>query len=268
MRAIQLPPVASALRHAMTLAAVALALPAGADTPHPWVTGSPRLEKNAYFSNLRSGDEVDSPFLVKFGLSGIGIAAVGKPVPATGHHHLMIDRELPLDFTQPLPFNAQYVHFGKGQMEAVLDLPAGEHELRLVFADDKHIPNFVYSDVLRIRVRGPGGRDKSALAGRSVDILTPPDGAQVAAPFLLGLHASGFNVSHVDVKAANTGHFRVTLQTPDGKAEQIVLADGQTQVWLQPPPGRYAVSTELVGNAPPAPVLGRSPLRQVTVTAR
>ncbi|WP_323001534.1 DUF4399 domain-containing protein [Denitromonas sp.] len=121
MRASQLPAVADALRHGLALAVFALAAPVWADAPHPWVTESPRLEKNAYFSNLASGDVVESPFVVKFGLSGIGIAAVSRPVSHTGHHHLMIDRELPLDFTQPLPFNDQYVHFGKGQMEAVVE---------------------------------------------------------------------------------------------------------------------------------------------------
>jgi hypothetical protein len=268
MRASQLPAVASALRHVLALAAFVVAAPVSADPLHPWVTESPRLEKNAFFSNLKSGDVVDSPFVVKFGLSGIGIAAVSKPVSHTGHHHLMIDRELPLDFTQPLPFNDQYVHFGKGQMEAVLELPAGKHALRLVFADDKHIPNFVYSDVLNIEVRGPSGRDKASLAEKSVEVLTPKDGARVTAPFLFGMHASGFNISHTDIKDNNTGHFRIKLQTPDGKAELIELADGRTQIWLNPPAGVYSAVVELVSNTAPFPVLGSSTGRRFTVTAR
>lgn len=268
MRAIQLPPVASALRHGLALAAFVCTLPVGAEAVHPWVTESPRLEKNAYFSNLTSGDVVDSPFVVKFGLSGIGIAGVSKPVSHTGHHHLMIDRELPLDFTQPLPFNDQYVHFGKGQMEAVLELPAGKHALRLVFADDKHIPNFVYSDVLHIEVRGPSGRDKAALAAKSVEILTPSEGARVTAPFLFGMHASGFNISHSDIKEAQTGHFRVKLHTVEGKTEVITLADGRTQVWLNPPAGAYAAELELVSNRQPVRTLGSAPSRRFTVIAR
>ncbi|MFX8778223.1 DUF4399 domain-containing protein, partial [Acinetobacter baumannii] len=83
--------------------------------------------------------------LIKFGLTGIGIAAIDKPLAQTGHHHLLIDRPLPSDFRQPLPFNDQYIHFGKGQMETVINLPPGEHTIRLVFADHRHIPNFVYS---------------------------------------------------------------------------------------------------------------------------
>lgn len=268
MRASQLPAVASALRHVLALAAFALATPVWADAPHPWVTASPRLEKNAFFSNLKSGDVVDSPFVVKFGLSGIGIAGVSKPVSHTGHHHLMIDRELPLDFTQPLPFNDQYVHFGKGQMEAVVELPAGKHALRLVFADDKHIPNFVYSDVLNIEVRGPSGRDKASLAGKSVEVLTPNDGARLTAPFLFGLHASGFNISHTEIKDDNTGHLRIKVQNAEGKAEHIELADGRTQVWLNPPVGVYSAVVELVSNAQPQRVLGSSVNRRFTVSAR
>jgi Domain of unknown function (DUF4399) len=49
-----------------------------------------------------------------------------------GHHHLLVDRDLPLNFDKPLPFNAQYVHFGKGQMETVLDFKPGTYKLRLL----------------------------------------------------------------------------------------------------------------------------------------
>ena len=40
----------------------------------------------------------------------------------SGHHHLLVNRDLPLDFKAALPFNEQYIHFGKGQMETVLTL--------------------------------------------------------------------------------------------------------------------------------------------------
>jgi len=225
---------------------------------HPWVTDNPRLDKNAWFSNIHSGDEVQSPFVVKFGLSGIGIAAAKKPVAGTGHHHLLIDRDLPLDFTEPLPFTDQYVHFGKGQMEAILDLPPGEHTLRLVFADNKHIPNFVYSDVLRVKVTGASGQTVDQLKHKEVAVLAPENGAHLRPPFSVVLHASGYNVSHTDITEPDTGHFRVHLKPATGDEAVIDLPEGETEVWLNPPAGTYAASVELMNNSTPGQVLAAS----------
>src|SRR5262249_30893938 len=47
-----------------------------------------------YFINLKDGAELDSPFLVQFGLSGMGVAPAGIEKPNTGHHHLIIDTKL------------------------------------------------------------------------------------------------------------------------------------------------------------------------------
>ena len=70
---------------------------AAADGVHPWVVPPPRLNKSAYFSNLSDGASIETPFLLKFGLTGIGIAPIVKPVKGTGHHHLLVNRDLPMD---------------------------------------------------------------------------------------------------------------------------------------------------------------------------
>jgi len=239
----------SALAHAQ-------ALP---PSTHPWVTSNPRLDTYAWFSNLEQGAQLESPFLVRFGLTGIGIAAIKQPVARTGHHHLLVDRDLPLDFTEPLPFNDQYIHFGKGQMEAILDLPEGEHTLRLVFADHKHIPNFVYSEALKIKVTGKSGKTVADLQNTGVSILSPKADSRVRGPFPLVLHASGFNISHTDITEPRTGHFRVRLTPTEGEAAVIDLTQGETELWLRPPAGRYTVQTELVSNEAPDTLLATSP---------
>ena len=87
------------------------------------------------------GDVVASPFLVKFMVSGMGIAPAGSKIDNTGHHHLLIDvDELP-PMDQPLPATDQILHFGKGQTETELTLPPGQHSLQLVFADYAHRPH-------------------------------------------------------------------------------------------------------------------------------
>jgi hypothetical protein len=95
----------------------------------------------AYIISPASGELVSSPFKVKFGLQGMGVAPAGVEMPNTGHHHLLIDVEqLPPD-SLPLPATEHVVHFGGGQTETMVDLPPGRHTLQLVLGDHLHIPH-------------------------------------------------------------------------------------------------------------------------------
>ncbi len=91
------------------------------------------------FAELKDGATVSSPLLVKFAVEGIAIAPAGSDAPASGHHHLVIDAELPA-VDAPIPANANYVHFGKGQTETSIELTPGTHTLQLVFANGQHLP--------------------------------------------------------------------------------------------------------------------------------
>jgi len=93
-----------------------------------------------YIIRPAAGARVKSPVTVVFGLTGMGIAPAGVKFDNTGHHHLLIDTELPADLTQPLPVSDAIRHFGKGQTETTLDLPPGKHTLQLLFADFTHTP--------------------------------------------------------------------------------------------------------------------------------
>lgn len=84
---------------------------------------------------------VKSPFTVRFGLSGMGVAPSGVAKEKTGHHHLLIDTDAKdVDMSQPLPANDKIRHFGGGQSEVKLELPPGKHTLLLVLADENHVP--------------------------------------------------------------------------------------------------------------------------------
>lgn len=92
-----------------------------------------------FFVDLKDGAEVTSPFLVTFGAEGIEVAAAGEDKPNSGHHHLIIDGEVaPAD--APIPADEHYQHFGKGQTETMLELPAGTHTLQLEFGNYAHVP--------------------------------------------------------------------------------------------------------------------------------
>ena len=143
---------ASAL--ALVLAQVCGAGPARASEPevlsHPWVVPPPNREPEAYFTNVHDGQVLEAPFVLRFGLSMRGLVPAGHKAGRAGHHHLLVDQPLPLDFQKPLPFTKHYIHFGKGQMETVVDLPPGSYTFNLLLADKGHIPYFVFGKPVRL----------------------------------------------------------------------------------------------------------------------
>jgi hypothetical protein len=92
-------------------------------------------------------------FWVRMGLSGAGVAPAGVEKANTGHHHLLVDADLP-PLDQEIPNDKNHLHFGLGQTETRLDLPPGRHTLQLLFADDAHLPQKppLYSKKITITV--------------------------------------------------------------------------------------------------------------------
>jgi len=83
---------------------------------------------------------VRGAFWVRMGLAGGGIAPAGVARANTGHHHLLIDVDLP-PLDQPIPNDHNHLHFGLGQTEARLALPPGRHPLQLLLGDAEHVPH-------------------------------------------------------------------------------------------------------------------------------
>ena len=143
------------LKTTFSAAFVAIGLSTAAiaqESPSP--TGS-----KVYFINLKDGDTVSSPVVVKFGLAGMGIAPAGlqgEATAGTGHHHLLINKELTgAALKDALPMDDNHRHFGKGQTEATIALPSGTHTLQLVLADWTHVPHLpaVMSERIKITVK-------------------------------------------------------------------------------------------------------------------
>jgi Domain of unknown function (DUF4399) len=259
------PPAAAASAPAVAAPAV----PAIAPTPvdlHPWQAAQPRLTPEAYFVNLKDGDKIETPFVVKFGLSGgWGLAPIAKPVSGkSGHHHLLVNRDLPLDFKQALPFTEQYIHFGKGQMQTVLTLPPGDYKLRLLLADDKHLPHFVYSKPTTITVTKKNATDPKTLVSPGIELMLAK-GEQVR-PFRVQFHAAGLNVAHQVQGEKDTGYFKLTMQNAKGGAPaEIGFVNGQTEGWFDPPPGDYTLKLDFVDSAKGGKVLYSAPAKTITV---
>lgn len=127
---------------AVLLAASCAFQPASAQAPAsaalPRTPAPPGAE--VYIISPHAGATVKSPVLVVFGLSGMGIAPAGTKVENTGHHHLLIDTDIPKDTATPLPSNDNVRHFGKGQTQASIELKPGKHTLQLVLGDYEHVP--------------------------------------------------------------------------------------------------------------------------------
>jgi hypothetical protein len=92
-----------------------------------------------YFVSPQDGETVSNPVTIRFGLKNMGVAPAGVERENTGHHHLVIDAELP-PATNPIPSSENYVHFGAGQTETTVEMKPGKHTLQLVLGDHLHVP--------------------------------------------------------------------------------------------------------------------------------
>jgi hypothetical protein len=143
-----------------SLAAVLLvvAVPASAQQASQGAPSPPGAK--VYFISPKTGETVSSPFLVQFGLKGMGVAPAGVEFEHTGHHHVLVDRPA---VNAASPMMKEYMqtdlpdllHYGKGQTEAMIALPPGQHTLQLVLGDQDHHPHTppVFSERITITVK-------------------------------------------------------------------------------------------------------------------
>lgn len=230
-------------------------------TLHPWQGTVVSTKTEAYFTNLPADGNIETPYLLKFGLSGgWGLAPIAKPLGGkSGHHHMLVNTALPLDLAKPIAFSDKYVHFGKGQMETVLNLPPGKHTLRLLLADHEHKLHFVYSKEQTIFVTKKNREiDPKTLVKKEISLLNIGNGAMLKSPFRVQFHASSFNVAHLQQKEKDTGHFRLLVTSTRGQSAEMAFENGQTEAWLSPPAGGYKLKLELVSNDLPNRVLAES----------
>jgi hypothetical protein len=129
---------------------IGIALVAQAGEPNSDIAADAQV----YFISPSDGQVVTSPFAVKFGLKGMGIAPAGIQRDNTGHHHLLINTDVLPNLSMSLPATDKIRHFGGGHTETELTLPPGEHTLQLLMGNFAHIPHAVpvLSDKITITV--------------------------------------------------------------------------------------------------------------------
>jgi hypothetical protein len=95
---------------------------------------------NVFFITPADGATVANPISIEFGIAGMDIVKAGNDQPNSGHHHLLIDADLP-DLGLPIPADEHHIHFGDGSTSTQISLPPGEHKLQMLLGDHLHIPH-------------------------------------------------------------------------------------------------------------------------------
>ena len=88
-----------------------------------------------------TGATVSSPVKVCMGVNGLVVQPAKKGInPGSGHHHLLIDVDLPCNLSKGIGKDANHVHMGDGSTCKELKLDSGKHIIRTLFATAAHVP--------------------------------------------------------------------------------------------------------------------------------
>jgi len=126
---------------------------AAAETPAALPRSAPAEGARVFFITPADGDTVSNPVMIEFGTEGMSVVAAGVKEPHSGHHHVLIDTDLP-DLSLPIPADENHVHFGDGRASTELTLQPGQHTLQMLLGDHMHIPHdpALMSDTITITV--------------------------------------------------------------------------------------------------------------------
>ena len=88
-----------------------------------------------------NGAIVSSPVKVCMATEGVKVQPAKQGVnEGKGHHHLIIDVELPKDLSKPIGKDANHIHMGDGSTCKEIKLSKGKHIIRTLFATGDHVP--------------------------------------------------------------------------------------------------------------------------------
>lgn len=210
-----------------------------------------------YFVDIKDGDTVPPKFVVHFGLRNMGVAPAGSDRENSGHHHLLIDTDLP-PLSEPIPNNFNNLHYGAGQTEAEVTLKPGEHTLQLVLGDKDHIPHnppvmssrikVIVSETAPVAAAPPMPR-KASPAGARVYFVGIRDGSVLSPRPTLRFGLVKMGVAPAGFEKQNTGHHHVLIDTPLPSLDRPIPNDfnhlhfgtGQTEAEIKLPLGRHTL---------------------------
>ncbi|MFQ5449268.1 MAG: DUF4399 domain-containing protein [Nitrospinaceae bacterium] len=88
-----------------------------------------------------NGATVSSPVKVCMEVHGVEVQPAKMGVhDGKGHHHILVDVDVPSDLGKPIGKDAHHIHMGDGSTCKEVKLDAGKHTLRTLFAKGNHVP--------------------------------------------------------------------------------------------------------------------------------
>ena len=238
--------------------------PTGGPTP-----SGPGAE--VYFIDLKDGATVPAKLKIYFGLRNMGVAPAGSDRENSGHHHLLVDTELP-PLDQPIPNDFNHLHFGAGQTETEITLKPGAHTLQLLMGDKDHIPHTppVMSPFIRVRVVDPSAR-KPAPADARVYFVGLEDGSVLPQKATIHFGLVNMGVAPAGIDRPNTGHHHLLIDTKLPPLDEPIPNDfnhlhfgaGQTEAIVTLSPGRHTLQLLLgdENHVPHNPPIMSKPIR-------
>lgn len=97
---------------------------------------------------------VSSPLQVCMATNGYTVEPAKNGVnPGKGHHHLLVDVDIPADLSQPIAKDGNHIHMGDGSKCKTIELSKGQHTITALFAQGNHVPfNPPVTDSITVRV--------------------------------------------------------------------------------------------------------------------
>ncbi|GJL77538.1 MAG: rod shape-determining protein RodA [Nitrospinaceae bacterium] len=87
------------------------------------------------------GDTVSSSVKVCLAVKGLEVEPAKKGVnEGKGHHHLLVDVDLPENLKEPIGKDGNHIHMGDGSNCKKIELSSGKHTIRALFAKGNHVP--------------------------------------------------------------------------------------------------------------------------------
>src|SRR5260370_27819696 len=255
---------------ALLFAGIAACGVAVAQTPSKGLTRSP-AGAEGYFADLKDGATVPAKLKLYFGLRNMGVPPSGSDRENSGHHHLLVDTEVP-PLDQPIPNDFNHLHFGAGQTETVITLKPGAHTFQLLIGDKDHIPHTppVMSPLIRIRVVDPSARSPAPPAAR-VYFVGLEDGSVLPQKATIHFGLVNMGVAPTGIDRPNTRHHHLWIDTKVPPLDEPIPNDfnhlhfgaGQTEAIVTLSPGRHTLQLLLgdENHVPHNPPIMSKPIR-------
>lgn len=223
------------------------------------------------FASPANGATVSPSVAIVMAASGLVVEPAGEIHEGAGHFHILVDTDF-VPAGEVIITDKQHLHFGKGQYTTTLELPPGEHVLRLQFANGAHIAleGEAYQDEITVNVA-----ESSNSSSAGVRFVTPSDGATVPPTVTVVMTATGLTVEPAGEIHDNAGHFHILVDTDFVPAGEVIITDkqhlhygkAQTQATLALTPGKHTLRLQFANGAHIA-LEGEEYQDEITVTVK